>query len=120
MSVRGTLKLAILGPLALATLAVCVANRITVPLYIDPFTVENTTPFLQLPLYLVMLGCLAVGVLMGGIVVWFGQGKHRRAARAARKDVERLSKDLEDAKRSLNAAPAQDGPRATPLSLAHI
>jgi hypothetical protein len=120
MSVRGTLKLAIFAPVTLGALALCVANRVSVPLYVDPFAGEGGTPFLQLPLYLVMLGCIAFGVVMGGIVVWFGQGKHRKAARSARKDVERLTRELEQARNTISEPSTLQDPKATPLSLAHI
>ena len=48
---------------------------------------------MALPLFVVVFATLMLGVLIGGFASWIGQGRHRRAARQARAEVERLRAD---------------------------
>ena len=45
---------------------------------------------IELPLFAVVLAAIAVGVLVGGLASWIAQGKHRKAARRNRREVEAL------------------------------
>ncbi|MBV8963482.1 MAG: DUF1049 domain-containing protein [Hyphomicrobiales bacterium] len=90
---RGLAKAIILVPLALIAAAFAVGNRGNVSVSFDPF---SDTPYtVDAPLFVVVFAALILGVLLGGIGTWLGQGRHRRAARMHRRDVERLRSDLE-------------------------
>ena len=90
---RGFAKLIILVPLALLAVAFAVGNRGNVSVTFDPF---SDTPYMvEVPLFVVVFGALILGVLLGGAATWLGQGRHRRAARMHRRDVERLRSDLD-------------------------
>ncbi len=93
---RGLLKLLVLAPLALILVAFSMANRQMVILHFDPMTV-NDAPALQLPapLYMVVIGAVMVGVLFGGASTWLGQGRHRKALRAAKANLESLRRENE-------------------------
>jgi hypothetical protein len=102
------LKLLFLVPLALAAVAVAVANRHPVTIYLDPFAgpaPEGTQITVQL--FIVISIAIMVGVIFGGVATYFEQGKYRRAARRARAEVislrakiARLSLDRQGEKRN--------------------
>ena len=90
---RGFAKVIILVPLALLAVAFAVGNRGNVSLTFDPF---SDTPYMvEVPLFVVVFAALILGVILGGAATWLGQGRHRRAARMHRRDVERLRSDLD-------------------------
>ncbi len=130
MNWRRAIKLIIIFPLVLGMLMVAIANRVMVPFNIEPFTAPNTPPLMEVPLYLVMFGTLAIGVVMGGIAMWFSQSRHRKALRVQRKEVEQLTKQRDEAIRNLALETEKTAatlsvvdyapPSATPLSLAHV
>lgn len=83
------LKWIVLAPLAAALLVFALVNRQDVTVAFDPF---GNSPALTKtwPLF-VWLGLAAmIGVVIGGVATWFGQARHRRAARQARVELERL------------------------------
>ena len=57
-----------------------VANRTARPVTIDPFGWFDW-PQVAIPLFLLLFGAAAVGVVIGGSAVWLAQGRHRKAAR---------------------------------------
>jgi len=101
---RGFAKAIILVPLALIAIAFAIGNRGNVSVSFDPFSSEAPGYAIETPLFIVVFVALILGVLLGGIATWFGQGRYRRAARMHRRDVERLRGDL-DRMRASGAAP---------------
>ena len=82
------LKLLFLVLLALPAIALLVANRHDVIIYLDPFAgpaPEGTQITVQL--FVVIGVAIMVGVIFGGGVTYLEQGRHRRAARRARREV---------------------------------
>ncbi len=101
------LKYLIIIPLAVIFLAFAYANRHFVAVSFDPLDDAGAGPYaLQGPLFVVILGAVAIGVIAGSVATWFGQGRNRRAARENRAEAERLRADLQAAR------------AATPLALA--
>ena len=89
-------------PLGVILVALAVVNRKPVELVLDPFGGATPNFSLEAPLFLLLLGGFAVGLLAGGIATWFGQGKWRRVAREEtrqardwRRQADRLEKELE-------------------------
>mgnify|MGYP000845960920 CR=1 FL=1 len=78
---RRFISLLILIPLAAVVVLFSVANRHAVMVSLDPF--HGATPALTFsaPLFVLLFGALALGVLIGGIATWARQGRWRRAAR---------------------------------------
>ncbi|MBX6424540.1 MAG: DUF1049 domain-containing protein [Variibacter sp.] len=76
-------------PLGALLVVFAVANRHAVTVSLDPF---GTSPALAatVPLFLLILTVLAVGVVVGGVATWAGQGKWRRAARRLDGEVRAL------------------------------
>jgi Na+/H+-translocating membrane pyrophosphatase len=89
------LKLLILVLLALPAIALLVANRHDVIIYLDPFAgpaPEGTQITVQL--FVVIGVAIMVGVFFGSLVTFFEQGKYRRAARRARAEVVSLRAEV--------------------------
>jgi uncharacterized integral membrane protein len=102
------LKLLIIAPFAILFLIFAFANRHFVAVSLDPFTsVDDSAYSLDAPLFILLILAMILGVVMGGVAVWFGQGKHRRAARASRAGIEKLRADLQAAKSTF---PPASGP----------
>ncbi|MCP1337216.1 LapA family protein [Futiania mangrovi] len=78
------------------------ANRQVVTLHLDPFNPEaGYLPSVETRLAIVILATLMIGFVAGGIVMWFVQGKHRKAARAARADARIAHREAEEAQAKL-------------------
>jgi hypothetical protein len=97
----------IVAPLAVLLVALSVVNRKPVTLGLNPF--DATSGFaVEAPLFLFLLGAFALGLVVGGLATWLGQGKWRKTARVEareahtwRRQADRLEKELE----SLDARP---------------
>lgn len=83
------LSLIITIPLALLAISFAISNRTTVILELWPLPFTVTAP-----MYLLVLGAIAVGFLAGGIVVWLAQHKYRKEARQNRSRVAVLTDEL--------------------------
>ncbi|HXW72987.1 MAG TPA: lipopolysaccharide assembly protein LapA domain-containing protein [Methylocella sp.] len=82
-------------PIALVVLALSVANRHPVTIFLDPFAESaHEATQLSLPLYIVMLLSTLVGILIGSFTTWVEQGRHRRMARRARKEASSLRAEI--------------------------
>ncbi len=91
------LKSILVLPLAAVLLAFAFANREWVTVGLDP-TGYTTLPPLEAPQYAVMFAAAALGALVGGLITWAGQSRHRRAARVAEAEVQRLRQELQAAR----------------------
>ena len=91
-------------PLGVLLVALAVVNRTPALLVLDPFGGGEPRLSLEAPLFLFLLGAFALGLIVGGIATWLGQGKWRRTARAQSREARearRPEKELE----GLHAAP---------------
>jgi Ni/Fe-hydrogenase subunit HybB-like protein len=91
----------IVVPLGLLLVALAVVNRKQVVLGLNPFD-ANAGFGIEAPLFLFLLGAFALGLVVGGIATWLGQGKWRKTARVEareastwRRQADRLEKELE-------------------------
>jgi hypothetical protein len=92
----------IVVPLGAVLVALAVVNRKPATLILDPFGGAQPGLSLGAPLFLFLLGAFALGLVIGGIATWLGQGKWRRLAREEtkqardwRRQADRLEKELE-------------------------
>jgi len=95
----------VLVPFGLLLAVFALANRHAVQIGIDPISPQ--TPFwgpMELPLFVVIYVSLLLGVILGGIGSWLGQGKHRKAERQLRRDLNKAQKETAPQ----NATPADD------------
>ena len=76
-------------PVAAVFVVFAVANRHTVTLNLWPLPLE-----IDLPVYIALLGALAVGMAIGGSAQWISDGKWRRRARAGKRKASALERQL--------------------------
>ncbi len=99
----------VLVPFGLILALFALANRQVVQIGIDPISPE--TPFwgpIEVPLFVVIYAALLLGVLLGGVGDWLNQGKHRKAERQLRRDLNKIQKE---------SAPKQQPKNDDPLAL---
>jgi lipopolysaccharide assembly protein A len=91
------LRILFLVLLALSLVTVAIANRAPVTLHALP---EDISAFLgiggsiDLPLFLVIFGGIAAGLLIGFVWEWFREMKHRSVASTKGREVVRLEREL--------------------------
>lgn len=116
------LKWLVLIPVAIVLLAFALANRHLVTVTLDPTGSSDISGFaITAPLFIILFLAGMVGVIFGGIATWFTQGKHRRAARLARNDADRLRNEADRLKADLRAVSqvreSSPGAALSPLAL---
>ena len=97
--------------LVLVTFAV--ANRHFVTVSFDPLMTNDPALSVTWPLFLLLILTAAVGVVAGGLAVWFGQRRWRRAAR--RNDAEARAARTELAGLRAQAAAARPETQRLPV-----
>jgi uncharacterized integral membrane protein len=98
----------VLVPLSVLLVLFALANRQTVQVGLDPFGTESIwLPTFDVPLFGVIYAMLLVGVLLGGLAVWFTQGRHRRERRQYRREADRLGRELDGARQQKNRTTAK-------------
>ncbi|QOZ06147.1 lipopolysaccharide assembly protein LapA domain-containing protein [Bradyrhizobium sp. CCBAU 51765] len=109
---RKFLTALIVIPLGVVLVAFAVANRHFVTVSFDPFISDDPSLSLTLPLFLLLILVAALGVVVGGSAVWFGQRRWRRAAR--RNDAEARTARAELADLRAQTAAARPEPQRLP------
>lgn len=82
---------------ALVLVTVALANRGSVTLNALPADLAALTGVgwtVELPLFLVIFGGIAAGLLIGFVWEWFREGKHRSTASAKSREAARLEREL--------------------------
>lgn len=99
---RNFLKLLVLAPIAVIFLSFDMANRQNVVVSFDPFNSgDAASPQIVVPLFVVLIAAIMLGVLLGGVATWLGQGRFRKAARDANAKVEKLRGENESLRSQL-------------------
>lgn len=91
---------------ALVLILFAVTNREAVAVGLWPLSDR-----IEAPLYLIVLGTLLLGFVIGELVAWIGAGRWRREARRSRERIAMLERELEAARARPVAArlPADPG-----------
>jgi len=100
------LKYAFLVAVALALVLVATANRDPVTLALIPGELSawiGVRYAIDLPLFLVVLGGVVVGLLVGFVWEWLREHRHRAEARTQRRAVQRLEREVKSIKDRGNA-----------------
>jgi uncharacterized integral membrane protein len=80
--VRKIVSLVVMLPLAILLIVLAVANRHAVSLALNPFDPADQALSVSAPLFVLLILAVMLGVLLGAVVTWFSQGKHRKKARS--------------------------------------
>lgn len=115
---RTLFRIFVILPVAVIAVMLAVANRRPVPLSFNPLDPANPATIIEVPVFWLVFACLAAGVVLGGVAVWFNQSAHRRAARENRYEAARLRAETDSQRKKL-AAVEQDPSRpalAAPLA----
>ena len=99
---RTLLRLIVMVPIGLALLLLALANRKLVALSFDPFGGDSPSLTLDLPLFVIIFLSVIAGVLIGGIALWVGQGRHRRSARVLKREADRLRREADALKANVS------------------
>lgn len=68
-------------PVAIILILLSIANRDVVTLALNPFEPSDTLLSVSAPFFMFILIALMVGMVLGSVMTWFKQGKHRSRAR---------------------------------------
>lgn len=93
---RKIVNVLVVLPLAIVFIVFAVANRHMVTLSFDPFDSSDAALGVTMPLFVVIIACVTLGVVVGGIVTWFGQRRWRRAARLHEAEARNARSQLAD------------------------
>ena len=91
------IRYAILGAIAVVLISVSMANRQVVELRLVPEALDELIGLnwsITLPLFLVVLGGVAAGLVLGFIWEWLREHKHRRTASVKAREVSRLEQEV--------------------------
>lgn len=95
-----TIKLIILAVIMIALVLVGVANRDGVVVKFLPQPLAELLPYPsatpEVPLFVVILAAVAVGLLLGYIIEYLREAKHRRLATAKAREASRLKDKVKD------------------------
>lgn len=90
-------RYAFLGALGIILVSVSLANRGVVTLKLFPSELADLfgfDPAISLPLFLVVLGGIAAGLVIGFVWEWMREYKHRREAGESARNVRRLEREV--------------------------
>ncbi|MDK3019046.1 lipopolysaccharide assembly protein LapA domain-containing protein [Pseudodonghicola flavimaris] len=91
------IRYAILAVIAIGLISVSMANRGSVVLQLLPTDIADLLGWnfsLTLPLFVVVLGGVAVGVVVGFVWEWLREHKHRRDANRSGREVRKLEREV--------------------------
>ncbi len=95
------LKYAFLIVVALGLVLVAMANRDPVVLELIPADLATWVGFnyaITLPLYLVVLGGVVIGLLVGFVWEWLREHRHRAEAKSQRRTAQKLEREVKTLK----------------------
>ncbi|WP_293575566.1 LapA family protein [Phaeobacter sp.] len=99
------IRYAILGAIAIALVSVSLANRSLVELKLLPEALAELIGYnlrIELPLFAIVLGGIAAGLVIGFIIEWLREHKHRREADQKTREARKLSREVARLKKQKN------------------
>jgi len=99
------IKYLFLAAIALALVLLALANRDPVTLTVLPHDLAewvNWNVSITLPLFIVLLGGIVAGLLIGFVWEWFREHKQRAEAKANRKERDQLAREVQALKGDAN------------------
>ncbi|EJF91041.1 lipopolysaccharide assembly protein LapA domain-containing protein [Bartonella tamiae] len=94
MSAKRIIALIILIPIAVILIAFIVANRQIVALTFNPFQPGSEGLTFYAPLFVWLFSFFIIGILIGGLTVWFTQHRFRKALKDTQTELQGLKLDI--------------------------
>ncbi len=104
----------VLVPLGALVVLFAVANRGSIVVSLDPFSGENSALAFSAPLFVVMIGCVILGLLVGGIASLSHRYRMWRAIRRAEEEAGHHKAEAENERRMRQAIEPQYPPLGPP------
>jgi uncharacterized membrane protein YciS (DUF1049 family) len=104
---RRIVRLFVVLPVVVVTVAIGVSNPQWVRLSLDPFRADDPALSLELPLYAWLLGALFLGVIAGGLAMWLTQARWRRSARRSEAETHRWKAEVDRLSRERQPEPSR-------------
>lgn len=94
------IKIVLLGILLIAIVVLALANRQMVTLSLLPEGVLSILPYSrEVPLFAVILASVFAGLMLGYVLEWVREHKHRREASQKRREANRLKREVKSLKK---------------------
>ncbi len=95
-----TIKLILLALILVAIVVLSLANRESVVLHLLPEGMSRIMPLsLEVPLFVVSLVSIVVGMVLGYLLEWFREHKHRKRATVKAREADQLARENERLRR---------------------
>ncbi len=75
------MNILVLIPVGIVLIVLSVANRQTVTLALNPFNPADSVLSASAPFFVFLFLAVILGLIVGSLATWFGQGKYRKRAR---------------------------------------
>lgn len=75
------IRVVVFIPIALVLILLSIANRQSVTLALNPFEPTDALLSVSAPFFVFLFIALMIGMVLGSVITWFKQGKHRQRAR---------------------------------------
>jgi uncharacterized integral membrane protein len=112
--VRKIVSLVVMLPLAILLIVLAVANRHPVSLALNPFNPADQALSLSAPLFVLLILAVMLGILLGAVVTWFSQGKHRKKARTQSRAAQQWQAEADRQKNRAEQIAGASLPSAVP------
>ncbi len=100
-----TIKLILLALILLVIVVLSLANREIVTLHLLPAGISQLLPLqIQLPLFVVSLLSIVVGMVLGYLLEWLREHKHRRRAALKTREATQLNREVDRLRKSTGKA----------------
>ncbi|MBY6067246.1 DUF1049 domain-containing protein [Leisingera aquaemixtae] len=99
------IRYAVLGALAIVLVSVCLANSTVVELKLMPAALAELFGFnysIALPLFVVVLGGVGAGLVIGFLWEWIREHKHRSEAAQKAREARKLNREVTRLKKQKN------------------
>ncbi len=94
------IKIAFLAVLMVVITLLCVANRSDVTINVMPEQLSSIYAYsFQLPLFAVILLSILTGLVIGYILEWLREHKHRKTAAVKQREVKTLEREVDSLKK---------------------
>ncbi|MGF9693576.1 MULTISPECIES: LapA family protein [unclassified Rhizobium] len=87
-------SLVVFVPVAIILIVLCVANRQTVTLALNPFQPQDPVLSVDGPFFVYLFLAIILGMVIGSAATWVAQGKYRKQARIEARAAIRREKEI--------------------------